>query len=185
MTGTARHARERDRRGFVPSPRGTAGRAAPDVRPAVRELDPAELVWMEECRELLRGPGLDLADVGWLGTLLDASMTPWHAASRPARWNPLPTITAVGIAAGDAVVSRVPGTAWVVVSGTGTFALAHPRTTTLELPLEAVEASWHDGTPGTLPTLVAELTDRALLRITEVDEPPRLTGALRLLGLRR
>jgi hypothetical protein len=56
MSDTGRHAHGRDRRSFVPDPHGTAGRAAPELRPAVRALDPAELVWLAEARELLRGP---------------------------------------------------------------------------------------------------------------------------------
>lgn len=169
----------------MPSPRGTAGRAAPDVRPAVRGLDPAEAMWLEESRELLRGPGLDLTDVDRLGVLLDELMTAWHATEPDRRWDPLPTVTALGLLAGDVVVARVPGLTWVRVEGSPSIALAHPRTTTLELPLDAVAALWQDGVPDRLPALVRELTDRTLARVTEVDEPPRLTGALRLLSRRR
>lgn len=166
----------------MPSPRGTAGRAAPDVRPAVRGLDPAELMWLEESRELLRGPGVDVTDADRLGVLLDELMGAWHAAAPAARWDPLPTITALGLLAGDVVVARVPGLTWVRVEGAASIALAHPRTTTLELPLDAVAALWQAGVPEQLPALVREMTDRTLARVTEVDEPPRLTGAMRLLA---
>ncbi len=166
----------------MPSPRGTAGRAAPDVRPAVRGLDPAEAMWLAESRELLRGPGLDLTDVDRLGVLLDELMGAWHAVEPPLRWDPVPTITALGLLAGDVIVARVPGLTWVRIEGSPSIALAHPRTTTLELPLDAVAALWEAGVPEQLPTLVREVTDRTLARVTQVDEPPRLTGALRLLA---
>lgn len=166
----------------MPSPRGIAGRAAPDVRPAVRGLDPAEILWLEESRELLRGPGLDLTDVERLGALLDELMTAWHAAEPVERWDPLPTITALGLLTGDAVVARVPGLGWVRVEGTASIALAHPRTTALALPLDAVAGLWDAGVPGGLPPLVHELTDATLARVADAEDPPRLPGALRLLG---
>lgn len=183
MTTTARHAR--DRRGLVPSPRGTAGRVAPDARPAVRPPDPSELVWMEECRRHLRDPDTDLTDVGRLGERVDSYAADWHAAPAHLRWDQRPTTQAAGIVVGDLVIAQVPGTTWVVVEGTRTLAIAHPATSVLELPLAAVAAAWVEGRPGMLPDLVELLVERTLRRTGALAEPPRLTGALRLLTLRR
>ncbi|MFI2755101.1 hypothetical protein ACGIF2_16855 [Cellulomonas sp. P22] len=183
MTATARHAR--DRRGLVPSPRGAEGRVAPDVRAAVRPPDPAELVWMEECRRHLRGSDTDLTDVVRLGELVDSYAADWHATPAHLRWDPRPTTRAAGIAVGDLVLGRVPGTTWVVVEATGTLAITHPATSTLELPLTAAAAAWVEGRPRMLPDLVELLVERTLARTGALAEPPRLTGALRLLTLRR
>ena len=79
----------------------------------MRTLDPAELVWLAEARELLRGPGVDLTDIAWLGGHVDELMAAWHQTMPSLRWDPLPTTTAVGLAVGDAVVARVPGLEWV------------------------------------------------------------------------
>lgn len=89
MSDTGRHGRER--RSFVPSPRGTAGRTSPELRPAVRTLDPVELVWLGEARELLRGPGVDLTDVAWLGGHLDELIATWYGTMPSWRWDLLPT----------------------------------------------------------------------------------------------
>ena len=158
----------------------------------MRPLDPGELVWLEEARELLRGPGVDLRDVGWLGAQLDVLMAVWHETPPVARWNPRPTTTALGITTGDAVIARVPGLQWVQLlePGASRFALAHPATASLGHPLEAVEAAWAAGRPGALRPLVdrlaAEATGRTRASRTHVaDEPARRSGALRLLGLRR
>lgn len=183
MSDTGRHGRER--RSFVPSPRGTAGRAAPELRPAVRTLDPVELVWLAEARELLRGPDVDLTDVAWLGGHVDELMTAWHHTMPSLRWDPLPTTTAVGLAVGDAVIARVPGLAWVYAldSSGSPYALAHPRTAMVVLPVDAVAELWYHGTPDQLPGLVDELMARSAEPAAE--EHPRLSGAVRLLGHRR
>jgi hypothetical protein len=184
MSDTGRHARERERRSFVPSPRGTAGRITPDLRPAVRTLDPAELVWLAEARELLRGPGVDLTDVTWLGAQVDSLMASWHRTPPGLRWDPVPTTTAVGLAVGDAVIARVPGLRWVyALDAPGSpYALAHPRTTRIGLPIDAVTLLWQQGCPDALPRLIDELTERSA--DPRADEPARLTGALRPLTRR-
>lgn len=183
MSDTGRHARERERRPSVPSPRGTAGRATPDLRPAVRTLDPAELVWLAEARELLRGPGVDLTDVAWLGAHVDSLMSSWHSTPPALRWDPVPTTTAVGLAVGDAVIARVPELQWAyVLDARGShYALAHPRTTSIELPIDAVTSVWAQGRPGMLPGLVDELVARST---PGAHEPARMSGALRLLTRR-
>jgi len=174
----------RDAHGVVPSQR-----TSPDQtpRPTVRTPDPAELMWLEEARELLRGPGIDLTDVQWLGTQLDTLMASWHTCPPAQRWNRVPTTTALGIAAGDAVIARVPGLQWVCVPDTAgpRFALAHPATTAVAHPIEAVDEIWTTGGAGLLPELVDGIAARALHQITPPVEPALFTGALRLLGLRR
>ena len=157
------------------------------MRPDVRSLDPAELVWLEEARELLRGPGLDLTDVAWLGTQLDTLMASWHARPVAERWNRIPATTALGIAVSDAVIARVPGLQWVCVpDATGPrFALAHPLLVALEDPIATVDLLWTTGKPRQLPAFVEELTTRLLRQLAPPGEPALFTGALRLLGLRR
>ena len=187
MNDAGRHARGRIRPSFVPAPRGEAVPAATDPRPATRPLDPTELVWLAEARELLRGPRVDLTDVAWLGSHLDSLMASWHRSPSAARWDPSPTTTAVGLAVGDAVIARVPGLGWVyALHAPGSpYALAHPRTVAVELPVDAVAHLWTQGVPNLLPALVDELAGRATGRAARPDEPGRLTGALRLLNRRR
>ncbi|HEX5332793.1 MAG TPA: DUF3806 domain-containing protein [Cellulomonas sp.] len=183
MSDTGRHGH--DRRSVVPSPRGTAVRAAPELRPAVRTLDPAELVWLAEARELLRGPGVDLTDIAWLGGHLDGLMTTWHHTMPSLRWDPLPTTTAVGLAVGDAVIARVPGLEWVFAFDApgSPYALAHPRTAMVVVPADTVAMLWQHGATGRLPGLVDELA--ALSAEHVIEEHPRVSGAMRLLGRRR
>jgi hypothetical protein len=165
MSDTGRHGR--DRRSFVPSPRGTAGRAAPELRPAVR------------------APGVDLTDIAWLGGHVDELMTTWHHAMPSLRWDPLPTTTAAGLAVGDAVIARVPGLEWVYAldAPQSPYALAHPRTAMVVLPADAVAQLWSQGATGRLPGLVDELAARSTEHT--VEEHPRLSGAMRLLARRR
>lgn len=184
MTATARHARDR-RAPLIPSPRTAAGRATPDARPAVRPLNPADLQWMQECRRHLEAPGVDLDDVGQLGTVFDTYADAWHACDPALRWDPGPTTTAAAIAVGDLVIRRAAGAHWVAVEGARVLALAHPATTALELPFQAVTAAWFAGRPGALPDLADELVERTLRRAGAPQEPARLSGALRLLSLRR
>ncbi|MDM8083521.1 hypothetical protein QUV83_01910 [Cellulomonas cellasea] len=184
MTVTARHARDR-RAPLIPSPRTAAGRANPDARPAVRPLDPADLHWMQECRRHLHGPGADLDDLGQLSAVFDTYAAAWHATDPALRWDPRPTTTAAAIAVGDLVIRGAAGAHWVAVVDTRVLALAHPSTTALELPFQAVTAAWAAGRPGALPELVEELVGRTLRRAGALHEPARLSGALRLLSLRR
>ncbi|MGV8977853.1 MAG: DUF3806 domain-containing protein [Cellulomonas sp.] len=170
----------------MPSPHPTAERIAPALRPAVRTLDPTELVWLGEARELLRGPGVDLTDLDWLSGHVDALLAAWRDTMPSLRWDPLPTTTAVGLAVGDAVIARVPGLEWVyALGGPGSpYALAHPRTTMVELPIDAVAHLWADGALGQLPGLVDELTVRCA-EPPAAEEHTLLTGAMRLLTRRR
>lgn len=204
---------------------GPAAASLLDVPPrgpdAVHAPDPATLVWMEECRELLREPGTDAGDMVWLGTLVDGYMLQWHACAPAARWDPTPTTTAAGILVGDAAIAAEPSLRWVVEPD-GRLALAQevrslaqdvrslpqdlrslpqdlrslPQDlrsphevaqaaegwSVLEHPLDATALLWLAGMPGELARLAETAARRASARRTAHPEPPRRSGALRLLA---
>ncbi len=145
----------------VPDPRGGD---SPGLVPAgVRPPGPVEYVWMEERRELLRGPDVDLSDLGQLAATFDDYVARWHAAPDAARWDPTVSAVAFGVTVGDVVIARVPGTRWAVhPSGLPRLALTHPAHTRLALPVDAVAHAWLAGEPGALPSLATRLS--ALVR---------------------
>ncbi len=140
------------------------GIVAPVLVPAgVRPPGPVEYVWMEERRELLRGPDVDLTDLGQLAATFDDYVARWHTTPDAARWDPTVSAVAFGVAVGDVVIARVPGTRWAVhPSGLPRLALTHPAHSRLALPVDAVAHAWLAGEPGALASLATRLS--ALIR---------------------
>lgn len=92
----------------------TIARVMPASQP-----DPARLVWMEELREFLRGPGIDLSDIKFLESLYRDYCSDWHAQPTIGRWNPQTAINALGVAVGDCVCRQIPGARWQLVDAQG------------------------------------------------------------------
>ncbi|WP_448061993.1 DUF3806 domain-containing protein [Cellulomonas hominis] len=145
-------------------PRAPGPTDSPVLVPAgVRPPGPVEYVWMETRRELLRGPDVDLTDLGQLAATFDDYVARWHATPDVARWDPTASAVAFGVAVGDVVIARVPGTRWAVhSSGLPRLALTHPAHARLALPVDAVAHAWLVGEPGALAALATRLS--ALVR---------------------
>ena len=92
-------------------------RRASDGAPRFTDPDPFQLVWMEELRELLRGPDIDLAVPQHVDRLFVGWCSRWHATPPAERWDPLPSLSALGVAVGDLVRTRRPDLRWRVVAG--------------------------------------------------------------------
>lgn len=81
--------------------------------------DPRYLVWMEELREFLRGPGIDLSDMSYLESLYLDYCSDWHRQPTIGRWSPRTAINALGVAIGDCVCRQIPGARWQLVEAQG------------------------------------------------------------------
>jgi len=146
--------------------------ASPD-EPSERilELNPAEVAWMEDLRRAL--PAGAAGDVAVLGRLFDESLDAWEAMPAGERPDPNLVINAIGVAAGDMVLARVPTARWLAVSDEGGHELAvvagpaHPDSPRI-VPLHAVGRRWSEGAREWLPGYV----DAAATRLVELTAAP-------------
>lgn len=125
------------------SPEGDLRRAT-DGKPQLEEPDPYQLVWMEELRELLRGPGVDLTIPEHVERLFVDWCCRWHATTPAERWDPLPSLTALGIAVGDLLRAARPDLLWRVVADCSptTLILADTDDRPVASPLTDVATWW-------------------------------------------
>lgn len=125
----------------------------------VTEPDPARLVWMEELREFLRGPGVNLSDIELLALLYSDYCSDWHSQPTIGRWSPRTAINALGVVVGDCVCRRVPGARWqlteahgatrLVITAADGFVVAAPLTEMADQWL-ARNLEWIRGYPDTV-----------------------------------
>lgn len=110
----------------------------------IADPDPADLMWLEELREFLRGPGVDLGDLEYLQARYVDYCTNWHAQALEQRWNPTTVLNAFGVALGDLVRGAVPGLSWkrVVQLRPMTFVLATDNGQIVASPLEEIADRW-------------------------------------------
>jgi len=145
--------------GRTSSPQADPTPAAPgpeDGAVVLREPSVVELVWMEELRQHLRGPGADLRSVGYLSSLFDAYCRAWHRAPESDRWDPDYLVGALGVALGDVLVKQCGSSRWQVVAD-------EPRTTVAVrndlfrrtfFPVDAVARRWLTAELGWMPAFV-------------------------------
>lgn len=119
-------------------------RRAADGALRLESPDPYQLVWMEELREFLRGPGIDLTVPAHVEKLFIDWCSRWHATTPSERWNPLPSLTALGVAVGDLVRAERPDLNWRVVTGCNptTLVLADATGRAVASPLTDVATWW-------------------------------------------
>lgn len=128
----------------------TAHALAP--RPEVAPLNPAELVFLAQHRELVAGLCGGSVAPEALGALYDRVLVTWAATPADDRTDAGQLVRAFGIALGDLVVALSPGTAWVSsTDDAGTeLALAHPGVDVLVYPVGVVARRWSAGETGWL-----------------------------------
>lgn len=121
-------------------------------RPDVAQLNPAELVFVAQHRELVSGLCGGTVTPDALGALYDRVLVTWVATPEPDRADAQQLVRAFAIALGDLVVERVPGVAWVSsTDAEGTeLALAHPDSDVLVYPRAVVARRWSEGETGWL-----------------------------------
>lgn len=117
-----------------------------DAETVVRVPDPSEFVWLEEHRELLRGPQVRLSSLHEVSALFDEYCVRWHGTDEYRRWSPDAAINALGVALGDIVAERA-GLTWMVAARTAVEEVTVPvlgtsAGTAVASPLEAVSEHW-------------------------------------------
>ncbi len=85
----------------------------------VSDPDLGRLMWMEELREFLREPGIDLSDLTFLESKFIEYCTDWHGQPTIGRWNPRTVMNALGVALGDCLRQQIPGARWQLTSAHG------------------------------------------------------------------
>lgn len=128
----------------TPTPAMRVVSTDPLWRDVVADPDPADLVWMEELREFLRGPGVDLGDLEYLQARYLDYCTNWHAQAPEQRWNPRTVLNAFGVALGDLVRGAAPGLSWklTVHLNPATLVLATEADQIVASPLKDIENRW-------------------------------------------
>lgn len=135
----------------------TAHALAP--RPEVAPLNAAELVFVAQHRELVAGLCGGSVTPEALGALYDRVLVTWASSPAEDRTDAEQLVRAFGIALGDLVVERSPGTAWVSsTDDEGTeLALTHPGVEVLVYPIGVVGRRWSAGETGWLAGYADEI----------------------------
>ncbi|SDB96521.1 protein of unknown function [Sanguibacter gelidistatuariae] len=118
--------------------------ARADGQVILADPTPVELVWMEELRNHLRSPEVDVTSVHELSHLFDTYCLAWHAAIESDRWDPNYVITALGVALGDVLVAQSGGSRWMVTAGQSstTVAVRNDLFRGTIFPVDAVARRW-------------------------------------------
>lgn len=154
----------------MPSQRGPAhplpGVALASLPPAGstwEQLRIRETSWLADQRALLADLCDGTGDAAALGSLVDA-LTSRRLPGEP---TPTPLIALIGVAFGDLVVRRVPGTGWSVLRDgpTNELALTHATHPLAIRPLAEVESAWNAG-PGWFVPATARAVQRARVLIS-------------------
>lgn len=134
-------------------------RLSADMAPQVEEPDPYQLVRMEELRELLRVPGVDLTIPEHVERLFVDWCCRWHATPPTERWNPMTSLTALGIAVGDLVRAQRPDLRWCVVADCSptTLVLADAQGHAVASPLTDIATWWMSRELAGITVLLARL----------------------------
>ena len=147
MTNRTEHGPERDLR------------RATDGAPRFTDPNPFQLVWMEELRELLRVPGVDLTVPEHVERLFVDWCCRWHATPPAERWNPMPSLSALGVAVGDLVRAQRPDLRWRVVADCHptTLVLADAQDRAVASPVTDIATWWMSRDLAGITVLLARL----------------------------
>ncbi|MGP7960090.1 DUF3806 domain-containing protein [Sanguibacter sp. A247] len=106
--------------------------------------NPFQLVWMEELREFLRVPGVDLTVADRVEQLFVDWCCRWHATAPDERWDPMPSLTALGVVVGDLVRTARPDLRWRVVADCNptTLVLADAQDRAVASPITDIATWW-------------------------------------------
>ena len=135
----------------------TTGRTAP--------LNPAELVWAAQHRELVSELCDGDVDEWTVGHLFDRVHGTWLASEEQP--DPSPLVHAFGVALGDLVARDVPGLAWVSYQDDDEVVLALSRTGNplVVFPIASVEAHWGVADEGWFTDHVHVVVDETLRQL--------------------
>lgn len=125
--------------------------------------DPFQLVWMEELREHLRGPRIDLTVPDQVEQLFVDWCCRWHATTPAERWDPMPSLTALGVAVGDLVRAARPDLRWRVVADCNptTLVLADAHDRAVASPITDIATWWISRELAGITVLLARLEGAA------------------------
>lgn len=132
----------RGRRKIVPADQTVFSSAPLDL--PLYDVDLSRLMWMEELREFLRAPGVDITDLSFLSQLYADYCSTWHAEATISRWNPRTIMNALGVALGDCLIRQIPGSRWQLTYAQGASYLVITAADGLILaaPLTELSEQW-------------------------------------------
>lgn len=139
----------------------------------VEPLNPAELVWAAQHREIITGLCSGTVDTQTLGDLFDRVQAIWLQSDERDRTDPEPLVHAFGVTLGDLVAQRVPGLVWGSARGDGSpeLVLTHAEHDLVVFPVAAVGQSWGSAPVGWVAEYVTEASEGALAILARDRQP--------------
>jgi hypothetical protein len=139
----------------------------------VEPLNPAELVWAAQHREIITGLCSGTVDTQTLGDLFDRVQAIWLQSDERDRTDPESLVHAFGVTLGDLVAQRVPGLVWGSARGDGSpeLVLTHPEHDVVVFPVAAVGKSWGTAPVGWVSEYVTEAAAGAQAVVDPEHQP--------------
>jgi hypothetical protein len=136
-------------------------------------LNPAELVWAAQHREIIAGLCAGTVDTQTLGDLFDRVQGIWLQSAERDRTDPESLVHAFGVSLGDLVAQRVPGLVWGSAQGDGSaeLVLTHPEHDVVVFPVADVGRSWGHAPAGWVARYVQETSAGALSVLAGEHQP--------------
>lgn len=120
---------------------------SPD-KPLLRQPNPAEYMWLAECRDHLLAPDQPLPTLAWLSQYFDRYLEQWISLPSQDRWNPKAALNSISVLMGDMACRQVPGAKWVIEqTGNVTSAIVATAPELTSSPFIAVFSAWQRGFP--------------------------------------
>lgn len=139
----------------------------------VEPLNPAELVWAAQHREIISGLCSGTVDTQTLGDLFDRVHAIWLQSDERDRTDPESLVHAFGVSLGDLVAQRVPGLVWGSTRDEGSpeLVLTHPQHDLVVFPVAAVAQSWGTAPAGWVAQYVQETSTGAAAILAGEHQP--------------
>ncbi len=137
----------------------------------VEPLNPAELVWAAQHREIITGLCAGTVDTQSLGDLFDRVQAIWVQSQD--RTDPESLVHAFGVSLGDLVAHRVPGLVWgsAHADGTSELVLTHPEHDVVVFPVAAVGEAWGSAPLGWVQDYVHRTSGDTLAELAQARQP--------------
>lgn len=116
--------------------------------PILRQPNPAEYMWLAECRDHLLAPDQPAPTLAWLSEYFDRYLEQWIALPGEERWNPKAALNSISVLVGDLACRQVAGAKWVISQqGDTTSAIVAAAPHLTASPFSTVFAAWQRGFP--------------------------------------